>query len=356
MINFFRKIRRQLANENKFSRYFRYAFGEVVLIMLGIFMALQLQNWNEQRKQDAQFKVTLEQVYNSITDDSWYFNFNMMQSQNVLDTLKYLLNTGQNDSGEQILGALWYSALNNIGRYNTETIQILDNLEYNIRNKNQNNLAKQLYSYGKLLTEKNQNPFESDKSIADILTQNNIPFPKLDLNDLNKGLISDSTYYGEKEFKKAKALLQDENLITRLKSERTYRAINFLDYKAIYTDALSMLQLIKKYHPEAKLLYQDVGIIGTSIDGFDDVGAKSTPMTLTDDERSIWEIDLYLKVGRVKFRCRDSWAINWGGNSFPEGQAQFEGPDISVSEPGNYRVVLNLTANTYEFIKLEDQP
>jgi hypothetical protein len=356
MINFFRNIRRQLANENKFQRYFRYAFGEVVLIMLGIFMALQLQDWNEQRKQDEQFRVTLEQLYNSITDDSWYLNFIMMRSQNVVDTLDYLLKSGHNNSGDQILSALWYSALNNIGGYHTESIQILDNLEYNIRNKNQNNLAKQLFSYGKVLSEKSQNRFAQDKSLADILIQNNIPFPKLDLNNLNEALISDSTYYGEKEFQKAKALLHDENLITRLKSERTYRAINFLDYKAIYTDALSMLQLIKKYHPEAKLLYQDVGIIGTSIDGFDDVGAKSTPMTLTDDEKSIWEIDLYLKVGRVKFRCRDSWAINWGGNSFPEGQAQFEGPDIPVSEPGNYRIILNLTSNTYEFIKLDDQP
>ena len=59
MLNFFRKIRRQLANENKFLKYFRYAFGEAVLIMLGIFMALQLQNWNENRKQEAQFKTQI---------------------------------------------------------------------------------------------------------------------------------------------------------------------------------------------------------------------------------------------------------------------------------------------------------
>jgi len=46
MINFFRKIRKKLANENKFQKYFRYAFGEVALIMIGIFIALQLNNWN----------------------------------------------------------------------------------------------------------------------------------------------------------------------------------------------------------------------------------------------------------------------------------------------------------------------
>ena len=72
MINFFRNIRRQLANENKFQRYMRYAIGEVILIMLGIFMALQLQNWNEKRKQDIQFKATITQLQNSIFSDRLY--------------------------------------------------------------------------------------------------------------------------------------------------------------------------------------------------------------------------------------------------------------------------------------------
>ena len=69
MINFFRNIRRKLANENKFQKYFRYAFGEVFLVVIGILIALQANNWNEKRKQEAQFKTTLEQLYNSIAFD-----------------------------------------------------------------------------------------------------------------------------------------------------------------------------------------------------------------------------------------------------------------------------------------------
>ena len=112
-----------------------------------------------------------------------------------------------------------------------------------------------------------------------------------------------------------------------------------------------MLKLIKNYYPGVKLLFQDVGIIGTSINGFDDVGAHSIPMTQTNEDESIWEIEMYLKEGRVKFRCRDSWALNWGGNTIPNGEAIFEGPDIHVNESGNYHIILNLTSNTYEFKK-----
>ena len=50
MLNFFRKIRRKLSNENKFIQYSRYAVGEIVLVMVGILLALQVNNWNEERK------------------------------------------------------------------------------------------------------------------------------------------------------------------------------------------------------------------------------------------------------------------------------------------------------------------
>ena len=40
MLNFFRKIRRNLANENQFVKYSRYAVGEIILVMVGILLAL----------------------------------------------------------------------------------------------------------------------------------------------------------------------------------------------------------------------------------------------------------------------------------------------------------------------------
>ena len=50
MLKFFRRIRQKLLSKNKFSRYLLYAIGEIVLVMIGILLALQVNTWNEQKK------------------------------------------------------------------------------------------------------------------------------------------------------------------------------------------------------------------------------------------------------------------------------------------------------------------
>lgn len=54
MIKFFRKIRQKLLSENKFSKYLLYAIGEIILVVIGILIALSINNWNENRKQKAE--------------------------------------------------------------------------------------------------------------------------------------------------------------------------------------------------------------------------------------------------------------------------------------------------------------
>ena len=50
MIKFFRKIRYDLLEKNKTGKYFKYAIGEIILVVIGILIALSINNWNENRK------------------------------------------------------------------------------------------------------------------------------------------------------------------------------------------------------------------------------------------------------------------------------------------------------------------
>ncbi|MBT8297287.1 MAG: hypothetical protein KJO52_03060, partial [Maribacter sp.] len=66
MIKFFRKIRQNLLSEGKTGKYFKYAIGEIVLVVIGILIALQINNWNEERKRLKQEQVLLSQLKDEI--------------------------------------------------------------------------------------------------------------------------------------------------------------------------------------------------------------------------------------------------------------------------------------------------
>jgi hypothetical protein len=59
MIKFFRKIRQKLLSENKFSKYLIYAIGEIILVVIGILIALQINNWNESQINSQREKAIL---------------------------------------------------------------------------------------------------------------------------------------------------------------------------------------------------------------------------------------------------------------------------------------------------------
>ncbi|MFT5229429.1 MAG: hypothetical protein ACI9EV_002583, partial [Urechidicola sp.] len=69
MIKLFRKIRGKMLTENKFSKYLLYAFGEILLVVIGILLALQINSWNQQRMED---KKEVELLYG--LKDEFHYN------------------------------------------------------------------------------------------------------------------------------------------------------------------------------------------------------------------------------------------------------------------------------------------
>ena len=67
MIKFFRKIRQKLLSKNKLSKYSRYAIGEIVLVVIGILIALQINNWNTQLQLNTQEQVNLKILKSEFT-------------------------------------------------------------------------------------------------------------------------------------------------------------------------------------------------------------------------------------------------------------------------------------------------
>ncbi len=80
MIKFFRHIRKSLIEKNQMGKYFKYAIGEILLVVIGILIALQINNWNESRKANA-----LEKNYYCLLLDD------LNQDKQQVKTLKILV-------------------------------------------------------------------------------------------------------------------------------------------------------------------------------------------------------------------------------------------------------------------------
>jgi len=69
MVKFFRRIRQKLFTENKFTKYLIYAIGEIFLVVIGILIALQVNNYNEDRKSDVKERKYLISMKNELINN-----------------------------------------------------------------------------------------------------------------------------------------------------------------------------------------------------------------------------------------------------------------------------------------------
>ena len=70
MIKFFRQIQQRLLKEKRLSQYMLYALGEIILVVIGILIALQINNWNESRKTENEIKASLHALKNDLIQDT----------------------------------------------------------------------------------------------------------------------------------------------------------------------------------------------------------------------------------------------------------------------------------------------
>ena len=90
MIKFFRKIRQNLLMQNKTSKYFKYAIGEIILVVIGILIALQINNWNENRKKETlknEYRIAL---INDYTKDTIQVNARLLRNNLRIERINSL--------------------------------------------------------------------------------------------------------------------------------------------------------------------------------------------------------------------------------------------------------------------------
>lgn len=91
MIKFFRRIRQQLLSKDKFSKYLLYAIGEIILVVIGILIALSINNWNEIKKQrleaDTHINNMVDYIYENVRN-----TYDVYAMQSTDSVLHYIIN------------------------------------------------------------------------------------------------------------------------------------------------------------------------------------------------------------------------------------------------------------------------
>jgi len=91
MLRFFRKIRQSLLQSGQTTKYVKYALGEIVLVVIGILIALQINNWNEKRILERKELTLLREMKSNLQEDLIDLDFNIAGTEMRLNSSEIIL-------------------------------------------------------------------------------------------------------------------------------------------------------------------------------------------------------------------------------------------------------------------------
>lgn len=103
MIKFFRKIRQNLLSEGKIWNYLKYAIGEIVLVVIGILIAISINNWNERIKNQEKVDLFLTSLKSDLINDLSSISDIIKIQEDRIKALEELISLGNNPQLKEIL-------------------------------------------------------------------------------------------------------------------------------------------------------------------------------------------------------------------------------------------------------------
>ena len=113
MFKFFRNIRQSLLMKDKITKYYKYAFGEIVLVVIGILIALSINNWNEARKNRIEQLILINNIIEDLRLDSIHINKSLSEVGNQKRLVDDLISKSLNNEKKlnyQLIGLLRFSS------------------------------------------------------------------------------------------------------------------------------------------------------------------------------------------------------------------------------------------------------
>ncbi|MCB0471598.1 MAG: hypothetical protein KDC56_00920 [Flavobacteriaceae bacterium] len=189
MIKFFSNIRKKLAAENKVLGYLRYAIGEIVLVVIGILIALQINTWNQNRIDSNEEQDIIAKLHKDFKENKKNIQGFIVTNKNEMNAqmeLMGLIGASKEELLKHNLDSLFYVS------FGANELYFADNTLKNIMNSGQLNLLKNedinklLYDWNvlseirKIRMDKLDN-WVNDKFIPYLVSK--ISFKEMDMNE-----------------------------------------------------------------------------------------------------------------------------------------------------------------------------
>ena len=347
-----------MADDNKPLKYARYAIGEIVLVVIGILIALQINNWNEERKERIEEKNLLLELRTEFREkkesleaygrerDSDINSINIYYALAISKTLEY-----DPDSLRFLVNGLTRMA----------GIVTANRTLNSIENSGKINLIKndELRNYFKIWENSliGLNRFAQEK---EVLRSRDISPMISEYFLIKEGYYSDGSQgveiidatsidKGIKNFFNAPSKRNLINTYSNMLKASFYTSGWVL---SITNEVLQMIdeELMKYEDIKVEPYFSEIRVSGDAVDN------ELSFVILKKLSNGTWEGTVPLKDGTVVFSNREPGIISWTGDEFPKGKLKgtdYWGNNISVKK-GVYQVIFDYENGTYEFLKQDD--
>ena len=328
--------------KHKWAEY----FVEILVIIVGIFGAFTLNNWNEKRKQDKAFLTLTDQLYNSVYIDISNFEETILSINSQTNLINDFLNK-KKEVSEIGISELFY--LDTYGKSVYPESKILaQKLDFNLNNDLQNELSKKIFGSYLFKDIPDHFNFNNNNSFTKFLVSKKLPRPAVMFGHHgNIAALHDTSLYNSSHLQILNKLLSNKDFQENIKMLRSVKNLNKMIIYQLSDNAKNLLKSLNDYNPNLKLQFDQVQIIGSALKGF----YEGLSMNKINKRNSLWKIKLNLTDGQIKFRNGNNWSQNRGVDSFPGGTANWFGGNINVKK-GYYEIFLDLDEKSYSFKKL----
>ena len=256
MIKFFRKVRQNLLMENKTGKYFKYAIGEIILVIIGILIALQINNWKNYKTERETEKIILHEIQANLEYDFNDFEDNITHLKDKRTSSNALLKAIDNNSIYHDSLGYFFSFLNLYPRFSSKSsgykllqskgLAIITNTElrsnitdlYEDRYKQLLSYENERLEYNKILLEEAMKSYIGNKKLTIDLKPSSLILTK------NTEQLSKVGFY--RNIRNYEDLKKDMDFHTMIKNVEIWSTVLAFTHINVKKDVIELIDQIKK--------------------------------------------------------------------------------------------------------------